>query len=448
MTHWTRLATLLIAAATAIVAACGGGGNGEAGVGTGGSGYAVGTVTGFGSIIVDGVRWDERAARIQVESDPASGTVPATVKLGQRVKIEYETEPEARVIEVEAAAVGPVQSLDSSGPRPSLRVAGQVVQVNLDFDAGPVTVFEGYASAAGIAPGDIVEVHGVPIARGNTYALQASRIERRNALAGGLVRVQNVVQQFDAAARTLRLGDITVNIAAASVLPAGATLSNGRTVTVWGRPLAGAGTTLMADFVRLRDLPRSASAPTPPAHPHPPTPPDPPTPPGQPTPPDPPSPPGQPTPPDPPSPPTTTSPIELSGNVTGWDAVARTFDLGGVRVDASGASVVPGNLAIANGSFVVARGLVLPDGTLAATQVRIRKKGITPGFESEVTLAGPISDFVSLADFRVRGVRVDASRATQRACSGNNVTIGNGLDVEVGGAIGGDKIVAELLVCR
>ena len=433
MTHWTRLATLLIAAATAIVAACGGGGNGEAGVGTGGSGYAVGTVTGFGSIIVDGVRWDERAARIQVESDPASGTVPATVKLGQRVKIEYETEPEARVIEVEAAAVGPVQSLDSSGPRPSLRVAGQLVQVNLDFDAGPVTVFEGYASAAGIAPGDIVEVHGVPIARGNTYALQASRIERRNALAGGLVRVQNVVQQFDAAARTLRLGDITVNIAAASVLPAGATLANGRTVTDWGRPLAGAGPTLVADFVRLRDLPRSASAPTPPT---PPTPPDPPTP------------PGQPTPPDPPSPPTTTSPIELSGTVTGWDAVARTFDLGGVRVDAAGASVVPGNLAIANGSFVVARGAVQPDGTLAATQVRIRRKGITPGFESEVTLAGPISDFVSLADFRVRGVRVDASRATQRACSGNGTTIGNGLDVEVGGAIDGDKVVAELLVCR
>ena len=111
-------------------------------------------------------------------------------------------------------------------------------------------------------------------------------------------------------------------------------------------------------------------------------------------------------------------------------------------------SKLPGNLAIADGSFVVARGAVRPDGTLAATQVRIRRKGITPGFESEVTLAGPISDFVSLADFRVRGVRVDASRATQRACSGNGTTIGNGRDVEVGGAIDGDKVVAELLVCR
>ena len=143
-----------------------------------------------------------------------------------------------------------------------------------------------------------------------------------------------------------------------------------------------------------------------------------------------------------------TKPSDLSGTVTSLDAAARTFDLAGVRVNAATAIVVPANLALANGNFVVVRGSFRSDGSLIATQVRIRRKGTTPGFDYEVSLIGPISDFVSLADFRVRGVRVDASGATQRACAGNNVIIGNGLNVEIGGAIVGDKVVADLLFCR
>jgi len=396
-----QLALLAIAAAAVIVAACGGGdGGSEAGVGTGGSGYAVGTVTGFGSVIIDGSAWNDSGARVQVENNPATGPVATTARLGQRVQVEYETEPDAKVVEVGAAAIGTVQAVDTSVTPPRLRVAGQIVQVNLDFDAGPVTLFEGYASAAAISPGDIVEVHGAPVLTGSTYVLQASRIEKLAALPAGLVRVQNVVQQFNAAARTMRLGDITVSTATASVLPTGATIANGRTVTVWARPPAGGGTTLTADFVRVRDLS------------------------------------------------TNTKPSDLSGTVTSLDAAARTFDIAGVRVNAVTAMVVPANLALANGNFVVVRGSFRSDGSLAATQVRIRRKGATPGFDHEVSLTGPISDFVSLADFRVRGVRVDASGATQRACTGNNVIIGNGLNVEIGGAIVGDKVVAELLFCR
>ena len=396
-----QLALLAIAAAAVIVAACGGGdGGSEAGVGTGGSGYAVGTVTGFGSVIIDGSAWNDSGARVQVENNPATGPVATTARLGQRVQVEYETEPDAKVVEVGAAAIGTVQAVDTSVTPPRLRVAGQIVQVNLDFDAGPVTLFEGYASAAAISPGDIVEVLGAPVLTGSTYVLQASRIEKLAALPAGLVRVQNVVQQFNAAARTMRLGDITVSTATASVLPTGATIANGRTVTVWARPPAGGGTTLTADFVRVRDLS------------------------------------------------TNTKPSDLSGTVTSLDAAARTFDIAGVRVNAVTAMVVPANLALANGNFVVVRGSFRSDGSLIATQVRIRRKGTTPGFDYEVSLTGPISDFVSLADFRVRGVRVDASGATQRACTGNNVIIGNGLNVEIGGAIVGDKVVAELLFCR
>jgi len=396
-----RLAALALAAATALVAACGGGGSdgGDAGVGTGGSGYAVGTVTGFGSVIIDGAAWNESGARVQVENDPSFGPVAATVKLGQRVQIDYETEPHAKVIEIGAAAIGPVQAVDTSGPAPLLRVAGQIVRANLDITAGPVTLFEGYASALGIAPGDLVEVHGVPVPSGASYILQASRIEKLTALPGGLVRVQNIVQQFNPSARSLRLGDITVSTASAPVLPAGATIANGRTVTVWARSPAGAMTSLTAEFVKVRDLSGN------------------------------------------------TRPSDLSGTVTGLDAVARSFEIAGVRVTAASATLVPANAVLSNGDFAVVRGSFRQDGTLAATQVRIRKPGVTPGFDYAVSLTGPVTDFVSLADFRVRGVRVDASTANQRACAGN-VVIGNGLDVEIGGAIAGDRVVADLLFCR
>jgi hypothetical protein len=135
----------------------------------------------------------------------------------------------------------------------------------------------------------------------------------------------------------------------------------------------------------------------------------------------------------------------MSGTVANLDSAARTFDLAGTRVDAAGANVVPGNMTLANGNFVIVRGSFRGDGSFVATQVRIRKKG-TGGFDHEVSLTGPITDFTSLADFRVRGVRVDASSATLRSC--NNVRIGNGIEVEIGGAIAGDHVQAELMVCR
>jgi hypothetical protein len=313
------------------------------------------------------------------------------------VQIEYETEPSAKIIEVGAAVIGAVQSVDATANPAVLRVVGQTVHVNLDFNAGPVTLFEGYSSAGAIAPGDLVEIHGTPLQVGGSHQLQASRIEKLTALPGGLVRVQGVVQQANPSGRSFRLGDLAVSLANATVLPAGATPANGRTVTVWGRQLSGALTTLNADYVRVRDLS------------------------------------------------TNTKPSDMSGTVANLDTVARTFDMGGTRVDATAAMVVPGSMTLANGAFVVVRGSFRADGSIMATQVRIRKKG-TPGFDHEVSLAGPITDFASLADFRVRGTRVDATGAMQRAC--NNVTLGNGLEVEIGGAIAGDHVAAEVLSCR
>jgi len=406
---FSRLAALAVAGLCAIASGCGGDSSSDAGVGTGGSGYAVGTITGFGSVIVDGIAWDDTGARVQFEGGPLAGSTP-TLKIGQRVRIEYETAPIARIIEIAPAAVGPVQ-IAAAGTVPRLRIAGQTVQVNLSDATQPVTILDGYTSVAAIAAGDLVEVHGQPVLAGDTYVLRATRIER---LAGAPTpapgpaptptpvppqRVQNVVQDYNAAARTLRLGDVTVSVATATIEPAGATIANGRTVTVVARPApAGAPTDLVAESVRVLDLS------------------------------------------------TNTKPSELSGTVSRFDATNRSFELAGVRVNAADASVVPGGEPIANGATVVVRGSFRPDGSFDATQVRIRKKGETPDFAYDVSLTGRIGAFSSLADFRVRGQRVDASKAELRSCAG--VQFRNGLEVEIGGAIVGDKVVAEVLTCR
>ena len=62
---------------------------GAAGVGTGGTGtYASGPITGFGSIIVNGVRFDDSAAAVSDDDGAAIGR--DRLKLGMQVEIESE----------------------------------------------------------------------------------------------------------------------------------------------------------------------------------------------------------------------------------------------------------------------------------------------------------------------------------------------------------------------
>ena len=84
--NWLR--GLLAACAVALtVAACGGGDGGtSARVGTGGTGaFSVGAITGFGSVIVNGLRFEDASARVSDEDGPRSRS---DLKLGMVVKVE------------------------------------------------------------------------------------------------------------------------------------------------------------------------------------------------------------------------------------------------------------------------------------------------------------------------------------------------------------------------
>ena len=71
-TGFTRRESLLaMLGAAAALAGCGGGGDDTAGVGLGGTGaFSVGPITGIGSIIVNGIRYDDSSASIDNDDSP------------------------------------------------------------------------------------------------------------------------------------------------------------------------------------------------------------------------------------------------------------------------------------------------------------------------------------------------------------------------------------------
>jgi hypothetical protein len=226
----------------ALLAACGGGG-GEivARIGGGGSGAPVtvglGTVSGFGSIVVNGQRYDESGATIEIDERPDRPTaaVVDAVRLGMQIQFQHQSNRISRAT-VAAEVIGPVASVGAS----SLVVLGQTVRTNAD-PAAP-TVFEGFTALADLAAGAIVEVHGQRNAAGE---IVATRIEQR---ATGVLRVAGTVGGFANGAFTI--GALKVQVGQAAIVPAGQSLANGQRVAVWtDLPLAGG--ELVARVIRI-----------------------------------------------------------------------------------------------------------------------------------------------------------------------------------------------------
>lgn len=386
---------LAVFAAALAVIACGGGT--VAGVGSGGSGFglAAGTVTGFGSVIVDGERWDVRNARIEIELDPSRPPVLAEAELGQQVEIDFADSGIANTVRVEAEVIGRVDGVDAAAQPPVIAVAGQTVRINTDPDRGPVTFFVGYASIADVQANDAIEVHGAARfdAAAGRYTIQATRIEKLATLPAGLIRVAGVVEALGPG--TFRLGGLTVNTNSSTVIvPAARALANGQRVIVWGAEPLGAGPALTASFVRIKDAPPASGA------------------------------------------------AEVSGSIGRLDVARQTFEIHGIAVNARNGNVMPAAQALADGAYVVARGAFRADGTLDASQVRIRRKAFG---DVQVELNGVITAFAGAGDFLVRGVRVDASAAAMQGCGA--MPLAGGMFVEVQGDIENDIVKAVRVAC-
>jgi len=227
----TPLRSLFVAMLLAL-AACGGGV--EVG-GTGTGAYVQGPISGFGSVIVAGVRFDESAAI--VEDRDGTGRRREDLRLGMLIEVESGPISDdgnggrvatANRVRLASELLGPVTSTDPANSR--LTVLGQPVRLT------PATVVEGVAGgASALQVGDVVEVFGF-FADINGYV--ATRVERRSA-APAAYRVRGLVRSLDGVAKTLRIGLQVFDLNAVGV-PAG--LGNGqfvrlalRTAQVGGR---------------------------------------------------------------------------------------------------------------------------------------------------------------------------------------------------------------------
>jgi hypothetical protein len=389
-----KLLRFIVAAAVGgVLAACGGSAEGPAPVSqTQGNVTVVsGTVTGFGSVIIDGVRYVEGALTVAHDVDgrsEAAGTL-ASVKVGQQVEAALDGQGQVTKLLVRAAARGTVEAVDVAGS--TFEVAGQTIKVVASGDGA--TIFEGVSGLAALALGSWVEVHGTLDAGGN---IVATRVEVASASGETRVRAAGLVKELTAT--TFKLGELTVNYAGATVKPDGSTIANDVLVVVYSDALPVANA-LTAKVVRVARKPSLEGR-----------------------------------------------EFHIGGLVADASADGRSFKVNGIRVDATSAELKGGQnplwTDVKNMALVRVEGVLGDFGS--GPVLKASRLWLVPASEQRrVVLIGQVTDFVS-ADkpfFKVRGTPVDASAAIVK--NGKVGDIDNGTFVQVTGRIAGDVVKAD-----
>lgn len=367
---WRALAALL--AATALAAACGG-------VDSGGTGQtaqtsSTGRISGFGSVIVNGVRYDDSQAGI-VDDDGAPHP-RGDLKLGMVVEVTGERRGNsgngvASRIQFGNEIAGPVESVDTVAGQ--LVVLGQLVQVDAD------TLLDGYANGlADAVAGDLVEVFAFYDSASAAYT--ATRIERKATLAA--FKLRGRISALDALDNhSFSIGNALIDYGSIAP-PALPRLANGLSVRVSLQTTPVAGRWVASSVhTSQRFFPEANEA-------------------------------------------------ELEGFIGSFVSSA-SFLVAGIPVDASGPGVSfrRGTLSdLANGVRVEVEGL-MRNGVLVASQVDFKRGG-----DQEFELHGAIESADALAQsFVLRGVTVTYDNSTVFA-AGTAVNLLVGARVEVRGA--------------
>jgi hypothetical protein len=219
---WRSLACALLA--TGVAVGCGGGGVDTGGTGTT-VGFSAGRISGFGSIIVNGVRFDDSTA--SVVDDDGAAHQRGELKLGMVTEVNSGpvsvdqasgvASSTATSIKFGSAIKGPVESIDVAAG--TLVVLGQSVKVDAS------TVLEDLANGlSSITVGGQVEIHA--FFDNATTSYSATRIEPKTGLVD--YKLVGPIAGLNPSAKTFAIGGATISFA--SVLGAVPTLSNGLVV--------------------------------------------------------------------------------------------------------------------------------------------------------------------------------------------------------------------------
>jgi len=404
--RFLRLAGPVMAAA-ALVAACGGGGGGGGGGSSTDSGASQpattvptssalsvveGTITGFGSVVIDGQRIPDAGAKVSFADDPQKLKVATLGDLhtGMRVHAELK-DGVLQTLIVNFALVGTVGSIDTVAG--TLTVFGQTIKIQTSGDLP--TVFDGLSGLTDLAVGDLVKVSGVVASDGS---ITASRIERRQPEAGQLFRLSGSVQSLDSTNKRFSLAGNTgvlIDYSQAKLLPEGATLENGKLVSLVSTqaPASSGGQNVLvasAIEIKAKQLPDATD-------------------------------------------------VTVSGAINDFQTLA-SMRIGDMVVDASAATLSDGTTAadIVNGNRAQAQG-ALVSGVLKAKTLKVFK----PAAPVSALLIGQITDFVSLSSFNLRGTAVDASQAT--FTKGQASDLASGTWVKVTGKLTSSGVKADTI---
>jgi len=389
--QWAFCATAC-ALSAAVLVACGGGGGGEAATQSpatpapstpsASTASVDGTITGFGSVIIDGQRFDDSLAKVAFANKPEAQTAGTLgdLRTGMRVQGELKDGVLQNLV-VNFALVGTIGAVDASAG--TLNVFGQTIKTTATGQLP--TVLDGFSALSQLAMGDLVKVSGSVAGDGS---ITATRIERKVKDGTEVFRLSGAVQGLDTSAKTFTLvgnSSVTVSYADAKLLPTGAVIENGKLVSVvaTSAPAASGGKNVLAASVvevKARKLPDSSDT-------------------------------------------------TVGGPINDFKSLA-SLRIGDVVVDASTATLKEGTQAadVVNGAQAQAHG-VIKDGLMKADWLRVFKNDTA----IKALLIGQVTDYVSLANFTLRGTVVDASAA--RFIKGSAADVAAGAWVQVTGQL-------------
>src|SRR6267142_3132345 len=382
MTIHTAIRNSIAAAAALLLAvSCGGGGDMPAPE----QSFTQGTITGFGSIIVNGVRFDDSSA--QVSDDDGQPHARNELKLGMTVEVDSSkidrrsNSAKASRVRFGAEIVGLVSAISAATTPRTLTVLDQVVEIS------DTTVFDdslpnGFDS---INIGVVVEVHALLDTATGHYL--AKRIEPEPGAT--VFKLRGVVADLDPAAKTFKIGGALIDFSGVAAADLPSNFANGMRVRVrlqTAKNSAGAwvAISIRSDERKVEDRDEA----------------------------------------------------EVRGIITDFTSTA-SFSVNGLPVDASKAAFPDGTAGVVLGANVEVEGAVV-NGVLVANKVELEDMHKNED-RNRNELNGPISNLDTTAKtFVVRGVTVHYDSATTVFKDGVEADLANGKDVEVKGTLTAD----------
>lgn len=199
---WTGLrSAAALLAGVVLVSSCG---EAKLGGGISGTSMVVGSISGFGSVVVGGIAFDTSEATITIEGNAAT---EADLRLGMVASVIGRVSVGARRgiadrVAVENLLEGPIDSLDATSG--DIGILGQTVVVDDTTFLDP--------SFAGLVPGEFITVAGFYDADGR---IRATRVARPEGPAE--VELRGEIGTLDAAAQEFTIGDLVVRYSTAVI---------------------------------------------------------------------------------------------------------------------------------------------------------------------------------------------------------------------------------------